>query len=142
MGLEYLLDTNALSEPVKPTPSPDFLRRLAEHSQVLCTAAPVWHELVFGTRRLPNSRRRRELERYLDEVVQASMTILPYDTQAADWHAAERARLGALGSTPPFVDGQIAAIARVRDLTLVTRNVSDFESFAGLAVEDWTQGHP
>jgi len=53
------------------------------------------------------------------------------------WHAVERARLAARGETPAFVDGQIAAIARVHDLTLVTFNVSDFRRFDGLAVVSW-----
>ena len=56
---------------------------------------------------------------------------------AADWHAAERARLTGLGRTPPFVDGQIAAIAHVNGLVLVTANVADFRHFADLSVEDW-----
>lgn len=65
------------------------------------------------------------------------MPILPYDERAAHWHAVERARLVAAGRTPPFVDGQIAAIAVVNDLVLVTANVADYEPFAGLTVENW-----
>jgi tRNA(fMet)-specific endonuclease VapC len=41
------------------------------------------------------------------------------------------------GRVPPFVDGQIAAIAAVNGLTLVTRNVRDFRRFAGLPVVNW-----
>jgi tRNA(fMet)-specific endonuclease VapC len=39
------------------------------------------------------------------EVVAPTMPILPYDEQAAEWHAAERARLAGIGKTPPFADG-------------------------------------
>src|SRR3989442_1172084 len=77
------------------------------------------------------------LERYLDEVVRATIPILAYDAAAAGWHAAERARLSASGRTPPFVDGQIAAIARTNGLILVTANVADFRDFVDLDVEDW-----
>jgi tRNA(fMet)-specific endonuclease VapC len=70
-------------------------------------------------------------------VVLATMPILPYDQTAAEWHAAERARLSAIGRVPPFVDGQIAAIAATRGLILVTNNVSDFQHFAGLVIVDW-----
>ena len=63
--------------------------------------------------------------------------ILPYDEQAAEWHAKERARLASLGQMPSFVDGQIAAIAKVNGLVLVTRNTSDFEKFSGLKLENW-----
>ena len=48
------------------------------------------------------------------------MTILPYDHVAAAWHGVERARLEAEGTPAPFVDGQIAAIAKRNDLILVT----------------------
>ena len=51
------------------------------------------------------------------------------DGEAALWHAEERARLTAQGRTPSYVDGQIAAIAKTNDLTLVTRNTSDFVRF-------------
>lgn len=66
-----------------------------------------------------------------------SFTILPYDEAAAKHHAAERARLEESGTTPPFVHGQIAAIARVNELVLVTGNVKDFAPFTGLKVENW-----
>ncbi len=65
------------------------------------------------------------------------MIILPYDERAALWHAKERARLVSEGYMPSFVDGQIASIANVNDLILVTRNVSDFELFSGLEIENW-----
>ena len=65
------------------------------------------------------------------------MLILPYDDRAAEWHAKERARLSVKGSTPSFVDGQIAAIAQVNGLILVTRNIDDFKPFDGLKIENW-----
>jgi tRNA(fMet)-specific endonuclease VapC len=65
------------------------------------------------------------------------MPILDYDELAAEWHAAERARLVARGETPPFADGQIAAIAQVNDLTLVTFNDVDFRRFDGLRILVW-----
>jgi tRNA(fMet)-specific endonuclease VapC len=133
----YLLDTNVLSEPLLPAPNAGVLQRLHAHADEIATAAPVWHELMFGSRRLPPSRRRRVVERYLLDVVRATIPILAYDVAAADWHAAERARLVGAGRTPPFVDGQIAAIARTNGLTLVTANVADFAGFEGLRVEDW-----
>lgn len=77
------------------------------------------------------------IERYLNDVAAVSFPIVDYDLQASDWHALERARLAASGRTPPFVDGQIAAIARVNDLVLVTSNKSDFRGFRGLQVKSW-----
>ena len=69
--------------------------------------------------------------------MRGTIPILPYDQAAAEWHAAERARLAALQYTPPFVDGQIAAIAATRGLILVTANTRDFQQFVGIIVVDW-----
>ncbi len=136
--MRYLLDTDIVSEPAKQRPNPKVVGRLKAHRDEIATASPVWHELLYGCARLPASSRRQSLERYLNDVLAPTLAILPYDTAAAAWHAAERARLEARGRTPPFVDGQIAAVARVRGLTLVTRNVGDYDDFDGLVVEDWS----
>ena len=77
------------------------------------------------------------MKAYLEEVILPVLSILPYDLAAAEWHASERARLTRAGKTPPFVDGQIAAIAYVNDLELVTMNLQDFEPFVDLPVTDW-----
>jgi tRNA(fMet)-specific endonuclease VapC len=114
-----------------------LLSTLAEHDRELATCVIVWHELRFGAARLPNAAKRRAIDAYLEEAVRASLPILPYDEEAASWHAAERARLGKRGHPPSAADGQIAAIARVNDLTLVTANVKDFRRFEGLRVENW-----
>ncbi|MCP5156056.1 MAG: type II toxin-antitoxin system VapC family toxin [Ectothiorhodospiraceae bacterium] len=137
MTLRFLLDTNIVSEPLRPDPSPGVMRRLQRHQGELAIPSLVWHELRFGCARLPPSRRRNAIERYLDEVVAPCFPMLDYDRAAAEWHATERARLSASGRTPPFVDGQIAAIAQAHGLTLVTRNVTDFADFDGVRVKRW-----
>jgi tRNA(fMet)-specific endonuclease VapC len=137
VNLKYLLDTNVVSEPLRPNPAPNILRRLRRHEGETAIASIVWHELQFGCERLPKSRRRTAIERYLEDVVLGSFPILEYDRSAAEWHARERARLEAAGKTPPFIDGQIAAIASVNDLVLVTANKADFRGFKGLRVQSW-----
>lgn len=137
MTLKYLLDTNIVSEPLKPAPHPGVVRRLRRHEDEIAIASVVWHELQFGLELLPASRRRDVIARYLEEVVLVTMPILPYDRGAAEWHAAERVRLSARGETPPFADGQIAAIAHVNELSVVTFNERDFRRFAGLRVVSW-----
>ncbi|MBI3914817.1 MAG: type II toxin-antitoxin system VapC family toxin, partial [Chloroflexi bacterium] len=119
MSIQYLLDTNIVSEPLRPTPNGKVMARLKQHQDELAIAAVVWHELWFGCDRLPASTKRAAIEKYLNEVIAVSMSILAYDQRAAEWHAAERARLTKIGKTPPFVDGQIIAIAHSNDLTLV-----------------------
>ncbi len=138
MSLTYLLDTNIISEPLRPVPNQQVLERLKRHQDEMALAAIVWHELLFGAYRLSPSARRSAIEQYLSQVIAPTVPVLPYDNQAAQWHAAERARLASLGKTPPFADGQIAAIARVNDLVLVTANTADFALFQDIQLKDWS----
>lgn len=112
--IKYLLDTNILSEPVKADPNKYLMTMLEKHQNEIITAAPVWHELLYGYLRLPVSRKREMIEVYLEDVV-----------------------LSLHGNTPSFVDGQIAAIASVNGLILVTRNTHDFKIFESIRVLNW-----
>lgn len=136
MTRRFLLDANVLSEVWKPRPRTRVLERLAAVEGEAAMPAVVWQELRYGVERLPHGRRRDDLSDNLDDV-ETRIYVLPYDEAAARWHAAERARLEAQGITRPLADGQIAATAAVRGMVLVTRNVSDFEAYRGLAVESW-----
>ena len=136
-AVRYLLDTNVVSEPLRPRPAAGVMRRLQEHDGEITIPSPVWHELRFGCARLAPSRRRDAVERYIETVILPSFPVLDYDREAADWHARERARLVAAGKTPPFVDSQIAAIACVNGLTLITSNIDDFREFGDLKVQSW-----
>jgi tRNA(fMet)-specific endonuclease VapC len=133
----YLVDTNVLSEPVRKEPDAAVVGKLREHEGELATASIVWHEMIFGVRMLRPSRKRSAIERYLAEVIAPALPILSYDAAAAEWHGEQRARLSETGLTPAFADGQIAAIAAVQGLILVTDNVRDFEHFDDLRVERW-----
>ncbi|MBN1317595.1 MAG: type II toxin-antitoxin system VapC family toxin [Anaerolineales bacterium] len=133
----FLLDTNVLSEPLRPVPNKNVLAKIREHQGRLVTGVIVWHELLFGCYRLPESRKRKAIEAYLFNVVEPTLHFLPYDEKAAVWHAKERARLEKVGLTPSFVDGQIAAITKVNECVLVTSNMSDFAHFVDLEVMNW-----
>jgi tRNA(fMet)-specific endonuclease VapC len=137
LSVRYLLDTNVLSEPLKAVPDASVLAHLDQHAGAVATASTVWHELLFGVSLLPKGRPRSTAERYLQNVIAPNIPVLGYDTAAASWHAQERARLSLLGRTPPFVDGQIAAIAAVNGLTLVTHNTRDFAEFRELSLASW-----
>lgn len=138
MTLRFLLDTNIVSAPIAKEPNRKVTRRLTDQSLHCAIAAPVWHELTYGCERLPEGKRRTAVDEYLRTVVRASFPILPYDEASALWHGKERARLERAGRSPPFVDGQIAAIAKRHSLTLVTANPKHFALFEGLTVVDWT----
>jgi predicted nucleic acid-binding protein len=107
--LKYLLDTNTISEPARPSPN-----------------------------RLPPPAKRTRIEGYLFGTV-IDLPILPYDAAASEWHATERARLEAQGRTIHFLDRHIAAIASVHDCIVVTANVDHFESFEGIRIENWME---
>jgi tRNA(fMet)-specific endonuclease VapC len=137
--LKYLVDTNVISEMLRPKPNPAILGNFERYQEEIATSAITWHELVFGAKRLDPSRKRSTLEEFLEQVLGPSVPILAYDERAAEWHAAERARLSKLGKTPSFADGQIAAIAFVNDLILVTLNTADYQNFQGIELSDWSQ---
>lgn len=139
MSIRFLLDTNVLSEPIRSRPNERVLARIEQHEGEVATCAVVWHELLYGAARLPASRKRRAIEAYLERVVRTALPILPYDQESAAWHAQQRARLERRGRPPSAADGQIAAIAHVNELVLVTANVRDFRRFEGLDVQDWTR---
>ncbi len=136
MAVKFLLDTNILSEPLAVKPNQSVLKALEANSSSLATASIVWHELAYGAKRIPNSKRKNKILRYLEKAV-LSIPILPYNHEAASWHAKERAYLDSKGETPPYADAQIAAIAAMNNLTLVTRNIKDFRRFRNIAIENW-----
>ncbi|HEY4000219.1 MAG TPA: type II toxin-antitoxin system VapC family toxin [Candidatus Xenobia bacterium] len=136
--MRYLLDTNALSEPARPRPNARLLERWDRFGHQLSTASIVWHELWYGALRLSPGRRQEQLLAYLEDTIGPRVPVLPYDDRAAVWHAAERVRLVAVGRPMPFGDAQVAAVAKVNDLILVTANVRHYQYFDGLQIEDWT----
>ena len=113
------------------------MRKLREHDGETAIPAPVWHELLYSCARIPPSPHRQAIECYIESVVLASFPILDYDRAAAEWHALERARLAAAGSSPPFVNGQIAAIAHVNDLILIASTIGNFKAFRGVQLRSW-----
>ena len=133
----YLLDTSLVSELAKPRPKRDVTKAFASHFEHVRIASLVLHELRYGVARLPTGTRKDTIRAAMDLLVEG-IPVLPYDAAAAEWHADERARLEAVGRTPSFVDGMIAATAAAHGCVLVTLNPKDFRGFA-LTVETWTR---
>jgi len=136
-GVTYLADTNIVSEMMRPHPFAAVNTAWQVHDHEIAISAVSWHELLVGIRCLPHSKKRTAYGKFLHTYLQKQVIILPYNQVAAEWHADERTRLMQIGKTPSFPDGQIAAIAAVNNLTLVTRNVQDFAEFANLRIENW-----
>ena len=135
--IKYLLDTNIVSEPAKIQPNKSVMQHLAKHDGEYAIASIVWHEMVYGCELLTSSTRKTQLQSYLAMLLRNGLIVLPYDQPAADFYAKERARLQLSGKTCAYADGEIAAIAISQNLTLVTRNIKDFENFQGISLKNW-----
>ena len=136
MSARFLLDANAIREPLRPTPHPGFLVKFQMHGSSLAIAAPAWHECLFGLFRMAPGRKKEQVDEFLHHVLLPTVDILPYEVDAARWHAEERARLEREGRSSPFADGMIAAVAVRFGLTIVTHNLKDFEPFSNVSVVD------
>ena len=137
----WLLDTNVVSEVIRPQPCPMVVDNFVRYQGEIWIAAPVWHELRFGWLRLHAGQRRDAIGRFVQDVA-GQLPVLPYDASAARIQAELRVQRMQAGLVLPFVDGQIAAIAIAHGATLVTRNTRDFAGLQGLRMVDWFQQAP
>ncbi len=135
--IRYVLDTNVVSAYFRAVQGDPLVKTISAHPGEMAIASVVWHELRYGWRLLPESRRKSALGDFLGAVIQPNFAVLDYDTAAADWHAEQRVTLRERGLVAPFIDGQVAAVAGVRGLVVVTENTRHFEIFRGLQVESW-----
>jgi predicted nucleic acid-binding protein len=133
-----VLDTNVLSEEIRPSPSPKVLRWFEEQARFsIFTTAISQAEMLYGLESLPVGRRRSALHFAIEKVFGEEFAgrILPFDEDAARAFAEIVAARDALGRPISQFDGMIAAIARSRRAALATRNVSDFRD-CGLRIAD------
>jgi tRNA(fMet)-specific endonuclease VapC len=135
--LRFVLDTNIFSELSKKEPNRAVLKRFQQHRFVSATCAPVYHELKFGVLKMAPGKRRKELLEFVEGLLEEGIDVLPYDRNAADLHARDRANLTGKGAVPSYVDAQIAAVALAHDAAIATRNVDDFKRFPGLRIDNW-----
>lgn len=138
--MNFLLDTNIVSEWVKPRPDPgvvDWLEQVDE-DRVFISAVTL-AELRYGIERMPVGARRRRLEHWLnaDLAERFEGRILPVDGVVADAWGRVVCRTEAGGRSMGAMDGFIAATAETHDLTLVTRNSSDFAFSPSSVLNPW-----
>lgn len=134
--MTFLLDTNVVSEWVKPKPDPIVVSWLAEvdEDRVFISVVTL-AELRNGVASLATGRWRDRLDAWLshDLPTRFEGRVLPVDAAIADGWGRITAATKAAGRPIHAMDAFIAATAHVHQLTLVTRNVSDFQS-AGTSV--------
>ena len=138
--MRFLLDTNVVSEWVRPRPAAGVVAWLADADEDrLYLSVLTVAELRHGIQRLAAGRRREQLGEWLDDdlLERFSGRVLSIDVAVANaWGVivAERERLGRpIGAMDAFM----AATARVHQLTLVTRNVADFAASVKTLVNPW-----
>ena len=135
-----LLDTNVVSEAMKPEPAPSVRAWLdAQAAETLFLSSVTVAELMFGIGALPKGRRKDKLTSALDGVLDLfADRILPFDTRAARRYAELALRAGAAGKGFPTPDGYIAAIAAAHDFAVVSRDTSAFVSAGLVVIDPWT----
>jgi toxin FitB len=135
----FLLDTNVLSDAVKQTPHPAVSAwSRAQPRSTLFISAVSLAEAGYGVERLAAGRKSQALRQWLNSVlVDFRDRILPVDSQVALTQARIRRAAENARRAMPQIDAFLAATAQVHGLTLVTRNVRDFEAWGGAMLNPW-----
>lgn len=135
-----VLDTNVLSETLRPKPESRVLEWLDRQPRAsLFTTTVTRGEILYGIRLLPDGKRRQKLW----EVAQAIFAedfagqVIPFDSDAADAFAEISASRRAAGKPISQFDAMIAGMARSRGASVATRNVEDFEGCGIDVVNPW-----
>lgn len=132
-----LLDTNVVSELMRPAPEPRVVEWLDTHpADEVWISAVTAGEIRLGIALLPDGQRKARLAGLAESMLEEDFAerCLPYDLAAAAEYADIVAGRSRLGRPIAVEDAQIAAIARSSGLTLATRNTRDFSDIHGLDV--------
>jgi hypothetical protein len=127
-----LVDANVLSEPARQSPNPAVVAWLGRNVREIAVDPIILGEIRFGILILPRGRRRSELEGWFELVVQRILCVGWGPETGLRW-AQLLASLRRGGKAMPIKDSLIAATALVHELTVVTRNHTDFEG-AGVRI--------
>ena len=122
----YLLDTNVISELVKPAPNRNVVEFLSTLDNAWLSIISL-HEITYGLGLLPKGQRRSELKEKLQLLLsEYSDSVIPIDHSEAEQAALFRVQAKHQGKVIHLADSLIAGTAKVHNLSVVTRNVDDF----------------
>jgi predicted nucleic acid-binding protein len=136
-----LLDTNVISEVLRPVPEPSVLDWLGNQPRSsLFTTTVTRGEILYGIRLLSDGKRRRGLWDAAKKIFDEDFAdqLLSFDSDAADMYAEIAASRRAAGKPISQFDAMIVAMARSRGASLATRNVKDFEGCGVDVINPWT----
>ena len=134
----FLLDSNVVSEVIKPQPEPRVVSFLASQAD-LWLSVLVLHEAHYGLGLLPPGRRPEGLQSALSAVISRfEDRILPVNESAAVHAARLRVRARGSGRVLNLADALIAGTAVAHELIVVTRNVKDFDGLGIDVFDPWT----
>ncbi|MEY4882861.1 MAG: hypothetical protein RIS34_715 [Pseudomonadota bacterium] len=135
-----ILDTNVVSEPLKPAPAQSVLNWLdAQAPETLYLTTVSLTELLAGIETMPTGKRRNDLKQALLERMLPLFEgrILAFDQKAAEAFARLNASAQSAGNPISFADGAIAAIASANGFMLATRNLRDFKGSGVELFDPW-----
>jgi hypothetical protein len=137
-----VFDTSVASELMRSSPSETVRRWVSSRTAgELWTTAITVAEIRYGLERLPAGGRKDRLRSAAGEIFDAfSDFVLPFDASAASHYARIVAHRDSIGLPIEGFDAQIAAICRVHDAALATRNSKDFRETGIGLVDPWKQG--
>lgn len=136
-----LLDTNVLSELMRTKPDPCVLEWVdAQPANELVICSITVAEILYGIARMPDGKRKQGLLDLASAMFDEDFAgnILPFDADAAVHYAEIAAESEARGRVAEMADAQIAAIGRLHDAVVATRNTRHFESLGVDLVDPWT----
>jgi toxin FitB len=135
-----VLDTNVLSESLRPKPSARVLEWLRRQSRAtLFTTSITEAEIRYGVELLPSGKRRTALSVAITQIFDVDLAgcVLPFDSAAAREFAALAAARRNTGRPISQADAQIAAIVRSRGAALATRDAADFANCEFDVIDPW-----
>ena len=134
-----VLDTNVVSEAMKPDPNPAVQQWLnAQVAETLYLSSITLAELMFGISALPSGRRKAALSQTLEGLLNLfDDRVLAFDTDAARHYAELAVAARAAGKGFPTPDGYIGAVAKARGFSVATRDVAPFQAAGIKIIDPW-----